>query len=247
MTSQTVPARARSQGPVLLLYALPEEARPPQGFYLDVAISGAGARNAARTTADLLGAHREGVPFLLICGFAGGLQESLAPGAIVVADRVLDATGAFDPDISIYRPDSALLRAAESVRLSESSVRVGSLITRERVLITPTEKRACAAETQAIAVDMETAGAAHVAQACNIPWLAVRVVTDGVDYAMPLDFNALADADGHVDRGRVARAVLTHPWKIPALIRLGKNSSLATRNLAMFLKTFLQTLPENTP
>ena len=61
---------------------------------------------------------------------------------------------------------------------------------------------------------------------------------------MPLDFNALADANGNVDKKRVIAATLTHPWKIPALIRLGARSSLAAKNLAAFLDAYLQALPD---
>ena len=59
---------------------------------------------------------------------------------------------------------------------------------------------------------------------------------------MPLDFNAFADSDGNVDKKRVILTTLTHPWKIPGLIRLGARSSLAAKNLAAFLEAYLTTL-----
>ena len=61
---------------------------------------------------------------------------------------------------------------------------------------------------------------------------------------LPFDFNALADAEGNVHRGRIVTKALLNPWKIPALIQLGQRSSLAARNLADFLQAFLDRLPE---
>ena len=120
----------------------------------------------------------------------------------------------------------------------------GTLVTADKVLVTSAEKRRLKEETGAVAVDMETAGAALAAAERGIPWMAIRAVTDGPNDTLPLDFNALADAEGDVDRKRILRATLTHPWKIPALIRLGQRSTLAARNLAIFLETFLKSLPE---
>jgi adenosylhomocysteine nucleosidase len=90
---------------------------------------------------------------------------------------------------------------------------------------------------------METWGAVQVAQKHGVPWLAVRAITDSVEADFPFDFNALADADGNVDRGRVILATIARPWKIPALLRLGARSSLAARNLATFLESFLEQIP----
>ena len=142
-------------------------------------------------------------------------------------------------------PDFRLLKTAQSACVPKVNTQTGTLVTVNKVATTPTEKRELAARTGAIAVDMETAGAVRVAQERGIPWLAVRAITDGVNDELPLDFNALANPDGSVNRGRVIRATLAQPHKIPALIRLGQRSSLAANNLAAFLVAFLQTLPEN--
>lgn len=233
-----------------LLFALPEEAwsfqkrrRVPESRVI-VSSSGAGAQNAARAATQLFAAHPDAIKYLLICGFAGGLAQGVRPETLVLADRVMDESEDAHTPATIYSADSDLLCAAESVRLSGLSLRRGTLVTAARVLLSPEEKRALARRTGALAVDMETAGAERVAQAHGIPWLAVRAITDGPEDAMPLDFNALADPDGNVYTGPVLHATLLRPWKIPALARLGLRSARAARNLAAFLETFLQTLPE---
>lgn len=190
-----------------------------------IACSGAGAVKARRHAESLLAAGD--LRCLVICGYAGGLTDSLASGDLFVADRVLDASG------SCCRPHPDLVAAAMSV--PHRDVCRGALFTECRVVEGPGEKRSLAARTGACAVDMETAGAADAANAHGIPWLAVRAISDGVNDWLPFDFNTLVGTDGEVDRGRVVRATLAHPWKIPAVVRLGVRSSRAARILARFL------------
>lgn len=244
MTRAATPRLRHGGPPVQILFALPEEAKPfPQighTWSVQVACSGAGARNAQNAAKGLIS---PATPFVLICGYAGGLNPECEPGDIVVAEQVIDnITGR-----GVSRVDSALFRTAESIcasaLLGDFAVWRGTLVTTERVLTQSAEKHALIAKTPAVAVDMETAAIARIAHERKVPWLSVRVITDGLNDTLPFDFNALADEDGNVNRGRVVCAALTHPWKIPALIRLGTRSSLAANNLATFLKAFLEALP----
>ena len=228
---------------VCVLFALPEEAAPflrRLAFVpalrqrCTVAVSGIGAAKAARATTQLLAEGH--VQRLIICGFGGGLTEEIVPGSLIVAERVLDATQANAMAAAVYTPSRRMRERAAGPG--------GDLVTVGKVLTTPDEKRALYARTQAQMVDMETAGAAGAAEQAGLPWLAIRVATDSVEAALPLDFNALADAEGNIDRSRVIKATLAQPWKIPALIRLGKNSALAAKNLAHFLETYLQQGPD---
>ena len=182
--------------------------------------------------------HLEMARCLLICGFAGGLASELTPGTLVFGES------ATNPQGELLKADSRLLATAESVSLPGLAAMRGAIYTAEKVLGTSAEKRELAKRSEAVAVDMETFAAAQVAASHHVPWLAVRVVTDGVNDDMPLDFNALADANGNVDKSRVIAATLAHPWKIPALIRLGARSSLAAKNLAAFLNAYLDALPD---
>lgn len=228
---------------IYVLFALPEEAAPflrrmavvpALRQRCEVRVSGVGADKAARETAQIVAAG--GVKPLIVCGFGGGLTEQITPGSLIVPERVLDATGDVSAPPTVYRPDERMLELAERP--------CGDLVTVGRVLTTRDEKCALHARTQAQMVDMETAGAVRVADQADVPWLAVRVATDSIEEPLPFDFNALADAEGNVDRRRVVAAALTHPWKIPALIRLGSHSALAAKNLARFLEIYLQQLPD---
>ena len=175
---------------------------------------------------------------LLICGFAGGLTAGLMPGTIIIGEGVTSSVG------ETFKADSRLLAVAESVRVPGLYAMRGPIYTHNKVLGRSVEKQELAKRCDAIAVDMETFGAARAAERQHVPWLAVRVITDGAEDDMPLDFNALAGEDGNVDRKRVIGATLAQPWKIPALIRLGARSSQAAKNLALFLEAYLQNLPD---
>lgn len=234
---------ASSSPRVCVLFALPEEAAPflrrqaavpALQQCCRVVVSGVGAAKAGEETEKLVFEGR--ISHLIVCGFGGGLTEAVPPGGLVVAERVLDATGAARYASVAYLPDSRMLARAEGP--------CGALVTASRVLTTAEEKRTLHTRTGAQMVDMETAGAVRVAQQAGLPWLAVRAATDPVDESLPLDFNALADSEGNVDRGRVIAATLSRPWKIPALIRLGSRSALAAKKLAHFLENYLQQWPE---
>ena len=245
-----------SSGYVLVLFALPEEQKPfsrvvTKEHARDKWIAhytGAGAVNTRSFLSEHLkqfsGRERSWIPecrALLICGFAGGLAAELTPGMLVIGESVTNSAN------EIMKADSRLLAVAESVRLPEVYAMRGTIHTGDRVLGKAVEKQELAGRSEAIAVDMETFAAAQVAEEYEIPWLAARVVTDGVSDDMPLDFNALADADGNVDKKRVIAATLAHPWKIPGLIRLGTRSQQAAKNLALFLEAFLRALPDTNP
>lgn len=240
----SVPDPVPADAPVCILFALPDEAKPFQAQAraryghvrpASVAVSGVGMQNATRTAEAM---HLSMAHCLLICGFAGGLSAGLLPGTLVIGEAVTSSAG------ETFKADSRLLAVAESVRLPGLYAMRGMIYTGDKVLGLSAEKQELAGRCDAIAVDMETFGAAQVAARQHVPWLAVRVVTDGVDDDMPLDFNALAGADGNVDKKRVVGATLAQPWKIPALIRLGARSFHAAKNLALFLEAYLQSLPD---
>jgi len=228
---------------VCVLFALPEEAapfrkqRPSCNWIVSLGVSGPGSGNAAKHAALLLDDPGPKIKCLIICGFAGGLSPELRPGDLILAAQVQHNSQ------PILLPDSTLFAATGSAP-SKTPLHKASLLTVGHVVIHAAEKRALVAQTHAEAVDMETYSAAEVAEERGIPWLALRAVTDGADDDLPLDFNALTSPDGSLHRGRIVAATLARPWKIPALLRLGKRSALAAGNLAAFLESLLQNLPD---
>ena len=78
------------------------------------------------------------------------------------------------------------------------------------------------------AVDMETAAVAAVCHARGLPWSAFRGISDhGIEDGVDDSVLALSRPDGTANVGAVARYVLTKPWRMPTLARLGRDMQKA--------------------
>ncbi len=199
--------------------------------------SGMGAARAASATETLI--SRAGPAAILVCGFCAGLDTSIRPGDLVLADRVYEA--ATD---RCQAADPELLSAA--MRVAEIGARIGGIVTCPEVATRAVDKRRLQREGAA-ALDMESYGAAGAAVKAGVPWLAVRAVTDALEDDLPFDFSSFAGPEGEVARSRIAFAALLHPWKVPALIRLGARSAVAARNLAAFVEDWVEAFPTCIP
>jgi nucleoside phosphorylase len=103
------------------------------------------------------------------------------------------------------------------------------------VATTLTEK-AKLRRTGADAVEMEAAAVAAKAQEWNLPFYAIRVVTDTAAESFPLDFNRMRDAEGRFDRARIITAALRRPGIVfPELLKLNKRCKSAARALGEFI------------
>jgi adenosylhomocysteine nucleosidase len=200
-----------------------------------VASSGMGADRAERTASDLIA--RCAPTTLVIAGFAAGLVADVAPGDVVVATSVVSVC-----DGRRLAPDEHLLAATRRAN-PIGSVRFGPLVTSDTISLTPDDKRSLASRfPDAVAVDMETAGAACAAVTAGIPWIAIRAITDGLADSFPLPFDRYVDPDGEPDRSRIVLAALTHPRSIPGLVRLGRRSTRAAGNLAVLVEATVRAM-----
>jgi adenosylhomocysteine nucleosidase len=152
---------------------------------------------------------------LVSVGFCGGLQPSLQACDIFVATEVLGVGPALAPT-------------------NRTSFKTGKLLSIDRVVSTAAEKSELG-KTGA-AVEMEAAAVAARAQYCNIPFYAVRVVTDTCHETFPLDFNQMRGLDGRFDRAKILRAGIQRPFTVfPELIKLDKRTKRAAKALGDFL------------
>ncbi len=155
-------------------------------------------------------------------GFCGALDESLAVGDIVVADRVF----------SWGRPSPFVACPAQTTR--NDGLRHGSILTTDHVVQTAGEKRKLRA-SGASAVEMEAAGVAERAAALGLPFYCIKAVTDLAGETMANDFNAALRADGHFDTMLILRRVLRRPTeRLPELVRLRNRCARAARALGDF-------------
>ncbi len=107
---------------------------------------------------------------VLVAGVAGALDPGLAPGDLVVADRLLSDSAADGP---VRRCPSAPLLAAALGRLGLPA-RTGALVSSPR-LVDGAARRRLADRSGALAVDTETA---YLAEAATTAVAAVRAIVD---------------------------------------------------------------------
>jgi len=117
---------------------------------------------------------------------------------------------------------------------SSRPFKTGKLLSMDRVVSTAAEKAALA--ENADAMEMEAAGVAARAKQYNVPFYAVRVVTDTCDEDFPVDFNQMRSGDGRFSRAKIVAAALRRPGAvIPQLMKLNKRTKRAAQALGDFL------------
>jgi len=177
--------------------------------------AGAGAREACRRLLD------DGAQALLGLGLAGGLEDDVGPGEIILADDVRLPSGALRPCDGAWRAhlQALLLRRPWTVR-------TGTLLGSEQVIGSPAEKRELAA-TGAIAVDTESHHLAIAAGEAAMPFAVIRVVADRAQDHLPVFAADTYDDGGRLRLSAVLGGLLRHPGELPALLRLARQSRQA--------------------
>lgn len=164
----------------------------------------------------------QGCAGVISFGVAGGLDPTLPPGAVIVATAVRSG----DASYSTAPYWTAALRRA--LPHAECGLLAGS----DTPVLSVADKTALHDAHGAVAVDMESHIAARAAQALGIPFVALRVVIDPADRAVPpLAFAGMAD-DGSTDVRAVILGLLKAPHQLGGLLRLGRDSSIARKALA---------------
>jgi nucleoside phosphorylase len=186
---------------------------------------GVGPASARRITEWALG--RFDVDHVVVCGIAGGLSNELPVGAVVVPETVLDLP-------SGQRYVSAPIAGVK---------RTGLVATADQLILDPVRL----AEVEALgvmAMEMESSGVAAACEAARVPWTTFRVISDRPDeHLLSSDMMSLLRPDGTADVAQALRLMATHPKRIPAMVRLGRDSSMAAAKAARVTLTALGWTP----
>jgi hypothetical protein len=119
---------------------------------------------------------------------------------------------------------------------AEVGIDAGDLLTSPVALESPTEKRAAADATHAVAVDMESAAIAAVAARAGVPFVALRVVVDAVDDSLPAHAEQWIDERGNSRLAPALRAAAS-PRQWRALLTLANRYRAASRVLDKVART----------
>jgi len=215
-----------------IVVALPEELRSLTNIKLKqgeciqlgnilVAYSGAGMANAAKAAQTLM---EKGAKQLVSWGCAAGLAKNFKPGDLLLAEKIVGEQDQFDID-SQWR--SNVLRILNSVVSAHS----GSLFTSKELISRSLDKQQIHQNSHAVALDMESAAIAEVARKNGMPLLVIRSIADPVSMDLPAAVLAGLDGDGQVKLPKLLGHLLSHPWEVFGLIRLGIHFHAAQKTL----------------
>jgi adenosylhomocysteine nucleosidase len=181
--------------------------------------TGIGTKRAADATRRLLDASP--VDRVLVVGIAGGMGAS-AVGDVIVPEVVVDKESGEEFTSTPFGGVDAR----------------GRLVTHDDFDMQSAERDALVA-AGFVAVDMETAAVAAVCRERNVPWCAVRAISDLVGVT-PGDVIGLANADGSPNVGASIRYLVTKPWRIPRLVQLARDSTRAANAAATTAASMLR-------
>jgi adenosylhomocysteine nucleosidase len=178
-----------------------------------------------RLRKELSGLDSTGLRAVISFGIAGGLDPSLHPGDVVVATAVIAHSGTWKV------PAAVVSAMAERVRASGIGVAQGALMGVEEPILLPTAKAAAREATDAIAVDMESHIGAQYAAANQLPFAAIRVISDPAVRALPQLATRALKPDGSVDVRAVIAGLARAPSELSTLIRAGGDAGRAFAGL----------------
>jgi hopanoid-associated phosphorylase len=181
--------------------------------------------NPDRLRTQLSRVDATGLRAVISFGIAGGLDPALQSGDVVVATAVLAEEGVWKV------PPSVVSAMADRVRASGIPVAQGALVGAEEAVLLPSTKASMREATDAIAVDMEShIGAAYAARN-NLPFAAVRVISDPAERALPPLAKRALKPDGRVDFPAVLAGLARAPSELTTLLRAGGDAGRAFAGL----------------
>jgi len=166
-------------------------------------------------------------------GLAGSLRSGYRPGDIMAA-RLVSEVG--EP-VAVASHRELLSTAVDC-----GARQIERLATSKTLVRRAEHKRELG--SQAEAVDMESYTILAEAARCGVPAVAIRAISDSVDFDVPYDFEKARDARGQIRVMGVLSQVLRRPAGLPDLLKLAHDSRFAARRLAEFLDMFATTMAD---
>src|SRR6201996_95275 len=189
--------------------------------------------------------HADGC-WIAACAGMGGVRAALAfaeTEKVAAIDVVCSVgwAGALDDAIRAESVSSVSVvidtKTGERLRPADSRPEWPVLATTSRVA-DKREKQRLAASYGAGLVDMEAAAIARIAQGKGIPFYCLKAVSDDTQAQLP-DLNPFIAESGHLKMVPFLTHVAVRPSSWPGLMKLGRHSSAAAKNLADALYEWL--------
>jgi adenosylhomocysteine nucleosidase len=208
--------------PILIVTGLVQEARIAAGPGMAVICSSSDPRQLRALLTVFDPTTIRGV---VSFGVAGGLDPSLKSGDVVVATEVMAGDARWLAGLSLSEQQIA------SIALGRRRVVRGSLAGVEEVVAAQACKAALRSETGAAAVDMESHIAAAYAAENDLPFAALRVISDPATRALPALARNAIKPNGDIDLRQIFRGVVRNPRALRALVSTGIDFNRALTSL----------------
>jgi nucleoside phosphorylase len=209
-----------------------------------IGVSGA---NAARAESIARAFAESGAKAIVSVGVSGGLDPALAPGVMIVTAEVVADPPLFpDPPRLADPPLAPPFQGGESSRHAldlipplekgglggdQPPITTRAVYGSDVIIQSADEKAKLFARTGAVAVDMESHGAARAAQNAGLPFLALRAIADPAHRALPAAALDAVAPDGSTRALATLLKCAKAPGDFPALLQLGSDSEKALKAL----------------
>lgn len=216
-----------------IIVALPEElatltpVKLAQGECLSpnqnliICYAGAGPINAGLAAQTLI---KKGAGRLISWGCAAALSAQLKPGDLVLTDQVISATD----NIS---SESDWIETVAAQLTNPLSICKQAITSSQTIIAASSEKQQLHQQTAAAALDMESLAIAKTAKRHDLPFLVIRAIADPASMTLPQAVVESLNQQGRVELPKLLKFLLSHPWEIPALIKLGIHFNAAQKTL----------------
>lgn len=188
--------------------------------YAVVVCGGIGAEAARRASEAVIVKYSPEV--LISAGIAGALVPELNVGETIFPSLVIDSQDGSRHQTAIRTAPVANTPLGRTTVVSSPRI--------EGVA----QKQQLAKSYGAQAVDMESAAVARAAITHNLPFLAIKSISDEYDFEMPEMSQFVRD--GQFQEKRFAFYVALRPWLWFRVLRLARNTKLASENLCAWLR-----------
>jgi adenosylhomocysteine nucleosidase len=186
-----------------------------------VAVCGGIGPESARRTAEAVIARYS--PRLLIsAGIAGGLAPELKVGETIFPSVVIDARDSSRHETAVRDAPIGATPLAKTILISYPEIAGAE------------QKQKLGKSYGGHAVDMEAASVARAAEAHQLPFIAIKSISDDINFELPQIMAFVHD--GQLQSTRFAFHVAVRPWLWLKVARLARNTRLASENLCAWLR-----------